>query len=114
MRDLIKVWRKAGFTLRMWDTGRRDSRGQANIAYELKDGRKVIFAGEDFSGSPMHADDSLATVACLLGFLTLKPGDTDLEYFANYTREQMSWCESSRSDELRMIQFEMEYRAGAK
>ena len=101
--ELIKTWRKDGFTLRMWDTGGRDYRGQSKLAYQLKDGRKVIFDGEDFAGSPMHADDSLETVAALLSFLTLRPGDADAEYFANYTVAQREWCMSSRADRLRML-----------
>jgi hypothetical protein len=110
MRELIKVWRKSGFTLRLWDTNTRDWRGQSRLAYELKDGRKVIFAGEDFAGSPMHSDDSLETVASLLGFLTCKPGDTDSEYFDKYTEDQMDWCQSFRCEELAMIQYEIEER----
>lgn len=96
MRDLIKTWRKSGFTLRLWDTGKRDWRGQTKLDYELKDGRKVVFAGDDFAGSPMHADDSRETVAALLGFLTLKPGDTDADYFEQYTPEQLAWCQGAR------------------
>ncbi len=110
MKDLIKVWRQSGFTLRMWDTGARDWRGQTSLSYELKDGRKVIFSGGDFAGSPMHADDSLETVAALLSFLTLKPGDTDREYFDAYTEAQMDWCQSPRCDELGMIRFDMEVK----
>lgn len=106
--ELIKTWRKAGFTLRIWDTFTRDWRGQTKLAYELKDGRKVIFSGDDISPSSMYAIDSLDTVSAMLGFLTLKPSDTDREYFSKYTSEQMAWCESARCDELSMIQFEME------
>jgi hypothetical protein len=112
--ELIKTWRKAGFTLRLWDTYRRDSRGQSILAYELKDGRTVVFSGDDFAGSPMHADDSLQTVCTLLAFLTCKPGDTDSEYFARYTSDQMDWCQSSRCEELSMIQFETEERLNAR
>ena len=108
MRELIKTWRKSGFTLRLWDIYSRDWRGQTVLAYELKDGRKVIFSGDDFAGSPMHADDSRETVASLLGFLTLKPGDTDREYFDKYTKDQLAWRESSRCEELGTIQYEME------
>jgi hypothetical protein len=28
-----------------------------------------------------------------MGFLTLKPGDTDSDYFAEYTPEQMDYCQ---------------------
>jgi hypothetical protein len=51
-----------------------------------------LFNGEDFAGSPMHADDSNATVASLMGFLTLRPGDTDSDYFRTYTSAQLEYC----------------------
>jgi hypothetical protein len=106
--ELIRVFISGGFTLRMWDTFTRDSRGQTVLAYELKDGRTVVFSGEDFAGSPMHADDSIETVASLLSFLSLKPGDTDREYFDSYTPEQMQWCTGGRADDLSMIAMELE------
>lgn len=67
------------------------------IGYELRQhtpGAKpvTIFQGEDFSGSPMNADDADETVAALLGFLTLRPGDTDADYFENYTPAQLDFC----------------------
>lgn len=108
--DLIKTWRKDGFTLRMWDTFKRDWRGQTVIHYQLKDGRKEIFQGDDFSCSPMHSDDSLHSVCSLLGFLSTREGDTDKEYFAKYTPEQLDWTRSNRCEQLSMIQYEMEER----
>ena len=84
------------FTLRVFDTGRRIARGTSDLAYELRqhDGKAtcVLFAGDGFSSSPMYADDSDKTIAALLGFLTLRPGDTDAEYFEKYTHEQMEYC----------------------
>lgn len=112
--ELIKIWRKNGFTLRLYDSGITNSHGRSVLSYVLRDGKKVIFVGIDFSCSPLYADDSLESVAALLGFLTLKPGDTDREYFNNYSKDQMDWCESSRCEELNMIQFEMEERLSRK
>lgn len=85
------------FSLHMWATTRQDHRGQTVIGYELRQHAKgakpvTIFAGEDFAGSPMHADDADETVAALLGFLTLRPGDTDADYFETYTPEQLDFC----------------------
>lgn len=97
------TWRKRGFTLRLWDTHKRDWRGQTYLSYELKDGREVIFSGDGFSGSPIHSNESRKTVMELLGFLTLQPGDTDREYFQKYTPRQLEWCTSPRSNELRML-----------
>jgi hypothetical protein len=87
------------FTLETFATGRSDWRGQEKIRYRFLQRdpgsrrSRVIFEGSDFAGSPMHADDSDATVAALLGFLTLRPGDTDRDYFEAYTPEQLEFCE---------------------
>lgn len=97
--ELIKTLHKYGCTLRIWDTYKtRDHK--CVLRYELKSGRKVIFSGSDFCCSPMHAIDSIETAKSLLGFLTLNPGDTDKEYFAEYTQEQLNWCTSSQAEEL--------------
>jgi hypothetical protein len=86
------------FTLRTFDTGRTDARGCTNVAYVLsmREGRRktVIFDGADFCASPLHADDSDRAVAALLSFLTLRPGDTDAEYFDNYTDVQRAFCDA--------------------
>ena len=91
------------FTLTITDTGRTDHLGKFVLGYRLvqigntrtPDGRsrRVIFEGEDFACSPLHAIDSDDTIASLLGFLTLRPGDTDAEYFANYTDVQREYCD---------------------
>lgn len=87
------------FRLSTFDTGRRDGRGQTIISYRLQEcgagfERKTLFLGEDFAGSPLHADDSDETMRSLMTFLTLRPGDTDAEYFANYTDSQRAFCEA--------------------
>lgn len=83
------------FRLTTWDTGRTDWRGVSRLGYRLtqrEHGRTVtLFEGEDFCGSPLHADDSDATVSALLSFLTLRHGDTDLYYFASYTPAQWDY-----------------------
>lgn len=80
-----------------WDTGRKDARRQTIIGYAFwpvyKNPGKPLFTGSDFAGSPLHADDSDETLRALLGFLTLRPGDTDRDYFDSYTEEQMAYAE---------------------
>jgi hypothetical protein len=87
-----------GHTLRTWDTGRTKGTGmmaRTRIGYELRDpAGTVLFRGDDFGPSPMHADDSDETLRGLLGFLTLRPGDTDRDYFADYTPAQRAFSES--------------------
>lgn len=86
------------FTLVVWDTYRRHARGTSLLGYRLHMREEavssVIFEGEDFSPSPMHADDSDATIAGIMGFLCLKPGDTDREYFDGYSAAQIAFAES--------------------
>ena len=85
------------FILRTFDTGRTDAMGKYRLAYRLtmRAGRTstVLFDGEDFCCSPLHAIDADQTMAALLGFLTLRPGDTDREYFANYSADQLAYCD---------------------
>lgn len=84
------------FTLTMYQTDRFDGRNGYYIAYKLTatGHRKPIFEGEDFSCSPMVAIDSDDSVRSLMGFLTLRPGDTDEEYFDKYTPEQLDYAET--------------------
>lgn len=86
------------FVLTTYDTGKTDWRGQTKIAYLLTQREEhrstKLFEGDDFAGSPLHADDSDASIACLLGFLTLKPGDTDADYFNEYSEAQRAYCDA--------------------
>ena len=51
----------------------------------------------------MHADDADATLRALLGFLTLRPGDTDADYFDGYTQRQRAFCESGDCELLAFL-----------
>ncbi len=79
------------FTLRMWDAGTRANTGQHQVSYTLtmtENGKSaVLFDGSDIGISPMHAIDSDEAVAAVLGWLTLRRGDTDAEFFADDTPE---------------------------
>ena len=104
MRDLIRTVRLSpyvkgygpSFTLRVYSTGRYDHRGCSRLDYTLtqreRGKSRVIFDGGDFCPSPMYADDSDDAIGALLGFLTLRPGDTDREYFERYTPEQLEFA----------------------
>lgn len=84
-----------GYILTTFDTGRVDEMGKSVLAYRFSKGEDdVIFEGEDFHCSPAHAIDSDESLRSLLGFLTLRPGDTDREYFDNYTPRQWEFVHS--------------------
>lgn len=95
-RCIFSPYRKGNgptFTLTLFDLYKRDSMGKNMLDYELKQDRVILFKGEDYACSPMHAVDSDETVKSLMGFLTLRPGDTDREYFDSYTPEQLHYCQ---------------------
>lgn len=88
----------------LWETGRRDSMGKTVLAYRLitPEG-DTVFEGADYAVPGIIDDDEC--LRGLLGFLTLKPGDTDSEYFDKYTPEQMAWVELN-AENLSMYGFD--------
>jgi len=128
MRDIMRVIRfrpyargmGPQFRLTTWDAGRTGSDGKYVVGYRLSIGVggespsgnpaawSVVFEGEDFRCSPLHAVDSDACVAAIMGFLTLRPGDVDKEYFAGYTPEQLEFC----SQHAETLSFEAQRRFG--
>ena len=92
------------FRLTTWDANRTGFGGKNLIGYRLSIGRsqnvvgnppvwEVLFEGDDFGCSPLHAIDSDQAIAGIMGFLTLRPGDTDQEYFDSYTTAQLEFCD---------------------
>lgn len=72
--------------------------GLDNIGYELRQREngvsKLIFSSSDFHPSSLHSVDGDQAVKALMSFLTLRKGDTDADYFANYTPEQIEFSET--------------------
>jgi hypothetical protein len=101
-KDVIRKVKAMGYTLVLWDTNQRDRFGQYNVGYELisPEGR-TLFYGEDYGPGNAVAVDSDESVRGILNFLTLKPGDTDDEYFEKYTPEQMAFAEGD-AEQLNM------------
>lgn len=78
-----------------WDLNQRDSLGKHAIGYAFyaPGDDAPLFFGRDYYCAPSHAIDSDDCLRSLLGFLTLRPGDTDCDYFADYTDRQLAWCD---------------------
>jgi hypothetical protein len=110
--DLIRTWEDPdghGFRLELYDTYQSDRRGGTMLAYRFYVGKLLVFEGDDYSPSPMHSIDGDESVAGLLAFLSLKPGDTDAGYFARYTRDQM-WFAKKWGETLSLYVEELEGR----
>ena len=89
-----------GYRLLLWDTYGADRWNKSILGYAFYAPKSDVplFSGEDFHCSPCCAVDSDKTLRSLLGFLTLKPGDTDKEYFDDYTDEQMAFAEGEAEE----------------
>lgn len=107
MVEPMRTWQRAGFRLDLFETNRSDWRGQPFVRYKFRHKGKLIFKGEDFSGSPMHSIDGDASVCAILWFLSMRPGDTDREYFDHYTARQLAWC-IAYGEKLSCLVIEME------
>lgn len=69
--------------------------GRTTWHYVLEHNGNVIFEGTDYSTWPVTYGDAARGV---LGFLTLRPGDTDAEFFDSYTPEQIAWRDEHAED----------------
>lgn len=109
MRDaLIRIWEQDGYRLEVFDLRRTDRYGKAVVTYRLTHDGEVVFPeGADFHCSPLNSPDDDGTVAAILSFCALKPGDTDPDYFADYTPAQLAWCRRF-GDELALLATELE------
>lgn len=107
MKEHIRTWQDGIFRLELFDTNQRDTYGKWILGYEFYCEDTLVFEGEDFCCSPCHSVDSNRTVASLLTFLALRPGDTDREYFDTYTEQQMDFA-MEHGEMLWMCAWELE------
>ena len=74
--------------------------GRIRWQYTLCSNDQCLFHGDDFSSPHFWSEEQV--LYSLLGFLTLKPGDTDAEYFATYTPDQLEWANDCACEALAM------------
>ncbi|MDX3106889.1 hypothetical protein [Nonomuraea angiospora] len=86
----------AGHLLELWPHGRTTD-GRTRWLYRLSHHNTTIFTATDISspvGVVLSASTLINSATTVLGFLTLRPGDTDADYFDAYTPEQLTWRDS--------------------
>lgn len=98
--EKIKRWRRENVSCSLYDLGYDYSHHKNRVGYRFTWKGQIIFQGRDFFPSPLIAIDSVQTIYALLSFLTLRPGDTDKEYFQDYTPIQLDWCNSLECEDL--------------
>jgi len=87
------------YTLLTWDTYKRDYSGKDILGYCLKRGEEVLFEGEDFSASPIHAIDSDEVLRGMIALIVYPDVDSRPEHL---TGEQEEWL---RSDSESLIEW---------
>lgn len=83
------------FTLQLFDAERTDDRGAYGVCFRLLMAGKPLFEAMTSKGAfyGHSAVDSDEAIKGVMSFLTLKPGDTDDDYFNRYTKRQRFYCE---------------------
>lgn len=91
--DILRGVAVGQYKLFTWDTGQSNaSHNYIGYRFIAPDG-KVLFQGTDIGVPKNVAIDSDESIRSVLSFLTLSPGDTDEEYFSDYTEEQRAFAE---------------------
>ena len=86
-------------------SGKTDSLHKCVCDYEIYYDGVLLFKSAEGDGkeihlSPFDAPDSPGAIFSILGFMSLRPGDTDDDYFTDYTPEQMAFAKSIHADDL--------------
>jgi hypothetical protein len=80
------------YILRLYDLHSIEADNKRSVLVEFFREGKVLFLFQ--IEVPRHvAIDSEAAASAAMGFICMRPGDTDKEYFDEYTDEQMSFAE---------------------
>ena len=98
MNELIRTWENTPFKLELFDTQQILNQPQHQLAYKFYCKGSLIFEGNDYGCSPMHSIDGDESVAGLLGFLALREGDTEDDYFKDYTQLQLDFADEFGED----------------
>jgi hypothetical protein len=87
-------------TIRAWENQYGGSNTHTRIDTEMRCNGEVIFAkGDTYCGIPGHKSiDGKEARECVTSLFCMKPGDTDADYFADYTEEQLEWVNTHAED----------------
>ncbi|MGW0804749.1 hypothetical protein [Nonomuraea sp. NPDC002799] len=83
----------ADHTLELWPHG-RTADGRIRWLYRLAHRNRTIFSATDIAspvGIVLSTSALISSAMTVLNYLTLRPGDTEAEYFDGYTRTQITW-----------------------
>jgi hypothetical protein len=87
-----------------------DARGAVKYMLRVTEDGETIFSEDGptvlcGAFSPLNSCDGADAKRCVLTHVALKPGDTDVEFFENYTADQLDWVEA-HGEELFIVAFD--------
>jgi hypothetical protein len=84
----------------VWEGSYNHHSGRTRLDVEVRQNRKVIFPRGVLycSPSPCHSVDGTDARELVSSLVAMKPGDTDQEYFSEYSPEQLAWAEANGED----------------
>ncbi len=107
MRRFVLTLRSGSYILEVDDPCVNRHDGKAKVAYRFErvtddgqTGKDVIFDNDDVGCSPMHEPESDESVRAIIGFLSLRKGDTDAEFFDAYTPRHLKWRDEGDPEQL--------------
>jgi hypothetical protein len=68
-----------------------DSAGRVRLTCEVKHGRAVVFPKGQLTCALHAASDGIKAKGLVMSLVAMRPGDTDADYFADYTPDQLAW-----------------------
>lgn len=107
---LFKLRPMKGVVITAFEDG-VDSRGAVKYRLRVTDGKDEVFSPEGPGAvlwgafSPYDSCDGEEAKRAVLTHVALKPGDTDDEFFADYTADQINWVEC-HGEELSIVAFD--------
>lgn len=80
--------------IRAFDDLGWDDAGRVKLTVEVRHGGKVIFPRGKLTCALHGSSDGLKARELVLSLVAMRPEDTDADYFADYTPEQLEWAET--------------------
>lgn len=90
--EYLASWHDGPYRLHLFTSHETDEFGHTALSYQFRHNGDIVFDGGDYRPGSGIALDGADSVSGLLGFLTLRPGDTDWEYFAAYSPCELLWA----------------------
>ena len=80
--------------IRAFDELGWDSAGRIKLTVEVRHGGKVIFPRGFLTCAVHGTSDGIAARELVCSLVGMRPGDTDEDYFAGYSADQLAWAKA--------------------